>query len=56
MADHPKTDKTDLPASTPKKPYRAPELLEWGSMRDITLASGSSGGPDGAKKGSTKTH
>jgi len=30
-----------------KKPYKAPELMPWGSMRDITMAVGSAGADDG---------
>jgi hypothetical protein len=30
-----------------KKPYTAPELQRWGSLRDITQTVGNAGGPDG---------
>lgn len=39
-----------------KKPYKAPELQKWGSMRDITLAAGTvSAHSDGAMKSPNKT-
>lgn len=32
-----------------KRPYSAPVLVAWGSLRDITLAIGSHGKSDGGK-------
>jgi hypothetical protein len=40
------------PRSAPppaRKPYSAPALVTWGSLRDITQAVGSSGNSDGGK-------
>ena len=34
---------TDQMSSSEKKPYASPELLEWGSLEEITLSSGTSG-------------
>ena len=54
MVDRP-TDEKNEGASPSKKPYSAPVLLEWGTLRDITLNVGHSGNSDGAKKGSNRT-
>lgn len=35
--------------STEKKPYSAPVLVTWGTLRDITQAVGWSGNADGGK-------
>jgi hypothetical protein len=35
--------------SSQKKSYQAPTLLRWGTLRDMTLAVGSTGGKDGGK-------
>ena len=35
---------TDHMSNSEKKPYASPELLEWGSLEEITLSSGSTGG------------
>ena len=46
------------PAQLPqaRKPYKAPELLHWGTMRDITLSAGTkSTHSDGAMKNPNKT-
>jgi hypothetical protein len=43
-------------SSRASKPYKAPELLRWGTMRDITLAAGNkSTHSDNAKKGPNRT-
>jgi len=39
-----------------KRPYKAPELSSWGTMRDITLSVGISGASDGAMKSPNRTH
>jgi hypothetical protein len=39
-----------------KRPYVAPELLSWGTMRDITLKVGISGASDGAMKSPNRTN
>ena len=36
-------------ASPAKKPYAPPALLTWGTLRDITQTTGSSGNSDGGK-------
>jgi hypothetical protein len=42
--------------SQARKPYKAPELLHWGTMRDITLSAGTkSTHSDGAMKNPNKT-
>jgi len=38
-------DDTPTPPA-PKKPYRAPKLVRWGTLRDITQAVGRSGNND----------
>jgi hypothetical protein len=38
-----------------RKPYKAPELVSWGSLREMTLSVGTKGASDGAKKGSNRT-
>lgn len=39
-----------------RKTYKAPELLKWGTIADMTLTVGSSGQPDGGKgKTASKT-
>ena len=54
MSD-PDSDNSEVRATGRKRPYLSPRLQSWGTLRDITLAAGSAGGPDGAKKGSKKT-
>ena len=57
MVDN-KRDITKQPAqsSQARKLYKAPELLRWGTMRDITLSAGTkSTHSDGAKKSPNKT-
>jgi hypothetical protein len=39
------------PVPALKQPYRRPELLRYGTLRDITLAVGFSGTPDGVDCG-----
>jgi hypothetical protein len=42
--------------SQARKPYKAPELLRWGTMRDVTLSAGTkSTHSDGAMKNPNKT-
>jgi hypothetical protein len=44
-------------SSQARKPYKAPELLRWGTMRDITLSTGTTSTvSDGAMKSPNKTH
>ena len=37
-----------------KKPYAAPSLVEWGTLRDLTQNVGTSGNSDGATKGTNR--
>jgi hypothetical protein len=55
MDAHPAND-TNLGAepSPEKKAYAAPVLLEWGTLRDLTLAVGNRGRSDGGKKSGQK--
>ncbi len=42
----------DAPAQ--KQPYRAPALVDWGTLRDLTQSLSGSAGSDGAKKGANR--
>jgi hypothetical protein len=44
---------TDKPAQG-KKPYERPVLAKWGSLRDMTQSTGSSGKSDSGGKGWSK--
>jgi hypothetical protein len=49
----------DIPTPpAPKKPYRAPTLVRWGTLRDITQTVGRSGKDDHGdpRRGPSKTH
>ena len=50
------TNDAGLPAgqSPGKKPYTAPTLARWGTLRDLTLAVGFRGVQDGGKKNGQK--
>ena len=37
-----------------KKPYRAPALVDWGTLRDLTQALAGTAGLDSAKKGTSR--
>jgi hypothetical protein len=37
-------------APVPKKPYSAPKLVVYGTVRELTQTVGTSGHPDGGKK------
>jgi hypothetical protein len=55
----PKLPKNDVLSSEPaaKKPYEAPLLKEWGTLKDITLAqSGGKRSDSGGKKGNNWTN
>jgi hypothetical protein len=55
MTSNDRDSSSDAPKA--KKPYTAPELSRWGSMRDITMAVGVSGSTDGGKsKSANRTH
>jgi hypothetical protein len=57
MADNARDGTTSFTQpSRVKKLYTSPQLMRWGTMRDITLAVGfKSTHSDGAKKGPNKT-
>jgi hypothetical protein len=42
----------DTPAQ--KKPYRAPALVDWGTLRDLTQSLSGTAGLDSTKKGSSR--
>jgi hypothetical protein len=50
VAAEPIVDKPPI-SPTRKKPYRAPTLVCWGTLRDITQAVGRSGAKDHAPPG-----
>lgn len=58
MTDRPKHEPQSSNPSPTKKPYRAPVLIQWGTLQDITQAAGkTSPHPDGGPfKGNTRTH
>jgi hypothetical protein len=47
--------RTPPPDAEAKKPYEAPVLVRWGTLRELTRAVGASGAADGGKKGPTRT-
>jgi len=47
MAEERKDGDAAKPGS--RQPYSAPVLLNWGTLRDLTLATGWSGSDDGGK-------
>lgn len=42
--------------SPEKKPYTAPLLVRWGTLRDLTLQVGNRGSGDGGKKNDAQKH
>jgi hypothetical protein len=55
MDAHPSNDANPAVDPSPeKKAYAAPELVRWGTLRDLTLAVGNRGGSDGGKKSGRK--
>jgi hypothetical protein len=52
MSEKPETvQKNDDAETSPgRKPYVAPVLRSWGSMKDLTMSSGSSGANDGGRR------
>jgi hypothetical protein len=44
------------PTPPKKKPYVAPVLVRWGTLRDVTQKVGAKGALDGARKGPKNTH
>ncbi|MFM8533852.1 MAG: hypothetical protein ACKOEC_09765 [Acidimicrobiia bacterium] len=48
-------DSGDRKPTPIKKPYKPPALQMWGTLRDMTQATGWSGGADGAKRYLTRT-
>jgi len=51
MDSHPSDKNSSNKAAPTRKPYEAPVLVRWGTLRDLTLAVGTGGVQDG---GSTK--
>jgi hypothetical protein len=54
-----KSPKNDVSSSLPaaKKPYEAPLLKEWGTLKDITLTQGGGSRSDkGNKSGQSRTN
>lgn len=49
------TDRRSISSSSARKAYVAPEVVEYGSLRDITLAVGSTGKNDGGGSPPQKT-
>jgi hypothetical protein len=51
MDDHTSTESTSTedPQPAAKKPYRKPELVKLGSLRDVTKATGYFGQADGGR-------
>ena len=52
-------DDAKSPSSMPaRKPYRAPALVQWGTLREVTMAIGktSKSGDSGTAKGNKQTH
>jgi hypothetical protein len=47
-AEFPK-DEGRRPAPTAKKPYEAPVLRDWGTLKDITLSTGTQTHSDGGR-------
>ncbi|OFW99007.1 MAG: hypothetical protein A3D94_21810 [Alphaproteobacteria bacterium RIFCSPHIGHO2_12_FULL_66_14] len=41
---------TPHPSPEAKKPYQAPILVRWGTLRELTEAVGNRGGRDGGKQ------
>ena len=46
------TSSNDTPAK--KKPYQAPTLVDWGTLRDLTQSVFGSSGLDSTKKGTSR--
>jgi len=44
------------PTPPKKKPYVAPVLVRWGTLRDVTQKVGTKGALDGGKTGPKNTH
>lgn len=49
-AQHQEQSASASEAETARKPYRAPTLVPWGSLRDVTQAAGAQGASDGGTK------
>jgi len=54
LPTQPQRDDTAKDAEA-KKPYEAPILVRWGTLRDVTRHVGSRGAADGATKGPRNT-
>lgn len=46
-------DNQSAPASSLRKPYVLPDIIEYGSLADITLMINGKGGPDGGTPSTT---
>lgn len=56
MLEFPRSSPQTGPDARPARlPYRAPQLTEFGTLRDITLAVGMNGMPDGGGRGMMRT-
>jgi hypothetical protein len=42
-------------AEEAKKPYEAPALIRWGTLREITQSAGNRGASDGGSKNQKRT-
>jgi hypothetical protein len=47
---------TKSPPAPVKKPYKAPELIRWGSLSETTRSIGFAGSSDGGKRLPNRTH
>ena len=47
MADEPAEGPAVSDTAGDRKPYRKPEIVTWGTLRDLTQAVGNSGSKDG---------
>ena len=59
MTDRTKDEAEASTTSPAKKTYRAPALVQWGTLRDITQSAGknaSAASDSGPSKGNKKTH
>jgi hypothetical protein len=51
----PSSDPIERPGGSTRKPYRAPQLIEYGSVAKLTQSSAGSGADGSAKAGKMKT-
>ena len=43
---------TSVKFSSPRAPYKSPTIVEYGTLREVTLTLGNNGNPDGPLGGS----